>query len=366
MGYVYSELSDFLEDNYFKKWVYAPTPELDIFWTEFNAANPEKSELVAQARSILLMLGEDFEEQFPDENVVSAMWENIQEQKSTNPLPATGKSYRLWISFASAAAAVLLIIGWVYKPEHRINPVTYLDRISHSSVKLAETKNTQPTPLLVKLPDNSTVLLQPGSSLSYPQNFDEKNNREVYLSGEGFFRVTKNKKRPFIVYANEVVTRVLGTSFSVKAFENDLEVEVEVKTGRVSVFAMDPSAERNFDELDTSKEIIVTPNQKILYSRNSESIRKYMVEVPEIVPSDFASPPILDFEDAKVSDIFQNLEQSYEIEIVYDKQRLGNCLLTASFTNESLYDKIDLICKGIEAEFKVENGKIVVAGRGCH
>ena len=365
MDYVYFELSDFLEDSWFKNWVYTPTRESDAFWAEFLKEHPEKAETVSNARAILASLAEDFESQFPQQGVVEDMWENILERKSEIILE-NKKSYRVWISVLSAAAAIFLVaIGWNYKPESKLMPLTYHARVSNSRVELTETTNSGKTPILVTLPDKSTILLHPCSSVSYPEDFNDKKNREVYLSGEGFFKVTKNSERPFIVYANEVVTKVLGTSFLIKAFEKAPNVEVEVKTGKVSVFAVRPDSQID-EDYPSASAIIVTPNQKILYSRTRESIRKYLVEAPEMIASDFAAPPMLNFEDAKVSDIFSNLEKSYEIEIIYDKEKLGNCLLTASFTNESIYDKIDLICKGIEAEFKVEDGKIFISGRGCH
>jgi ferric-dicitrate binding protein FerR (iron transport regulator) len=365
MNYVYFELSDFLEDSWFKNWVYKPTRESDAFWAEFLEAHPEKTETVSNARSILTLLAEDFESQFPQQDVVENMWGNIMDRKSEIKLE-NKKSYRVWFSALSAVAAAFLVaIGWNYKPESKLTPVTYHARVSNSKVELTETKNSTNAPVLVTLPDKSTILLHPCSSVSYPENFNKKKNREVYLSGQGFFKVTKNPERPFIVYANEVVTKVLGTSFLIKAFEHAPNVEVEVRTGKVSVFAVHPDSQMD-EDFPSASAIIVTPNQKILYSRTRESIRKYLVEAPEMIASDFAAPPILNFEDAKVSDIFSNLEKSYEIEIIYDKEKLGSCLLTASFTNESIYDKIDLICKGIEAEFKVEDGKILISGRGCH
>jgi hypothetical protein len=175
--------------------------------------------------------------------------------------------------------------------------------------------------------------------------------------------VTKNPKQPFLVYANEVVTRVLGTSFTIRAFDQDPDIEVEVKTGRVSVFTVD--SEKEFNRLG-GEPIIVTPNERILYTRKSEILKKYLVDVPAMLPSDFAAPPIQSFEDAPVQEIFKNLAEAYEIEIVYDKTKFSDCLLTASFSNESLYDKIDLICKGIEAEFTIDNGRVIVSGKGCH
>ena len=75
---------------------------------------------------------------------------------------------------------------------------------------------------------------------------------------------------------------------------------------------------------------------------------------------------VLKFQDMPVSELLNNIEETYGIDIVYDHRLFGECLLTASFTTESLYEKMDLICKGIEASFEVIDGKMIVTGRGCN
>ena len=85
------------------------------------------------------------------------------------------------------------------------------------------------------LHDGSTVILEPGGEVRYNEKF--LNTREVYLSGDAFFEVTKDASRPFLVYANEITTKVLGTSFRIKAKQGEKEIVVAVKTGKVSVMA---------------------------------------------------------------------------------------------------------------------------------
>jgi hypothetical protein len=190
--------------------------------------------------------------------------------------------------------------------------------------------------------------------------------REVFLSGEAFFTVTKDRKHPFVVYSNELVTKVLGTSFLVKAFKNAKQVEVCVKTGKVSVF---PRTDTEVCEGIAKPELsgtIITPNQKILFSREQTLMHKELVESPEILESATMPDPLSKFQDMPVSRLFDNIKATYGIDIVYDNRSFGECLLTASFTTENLYEKMDLICKGIEASFEVIDGRIIVSGRGCH
>ncbi|MCC8407817.1 FecR domain-containing protein [Mucilaginibacter sp. UR6-1] len=85
------------------------------------------------------------------------------------------------------------------------------------------------------LTDGTSVWLNSASSISYqPANFD-RNTREVIISGEAFFDVAHNVKKPFIVHAGKLTTTVLGTAFNVEAYHNEGEVKVTLVRGRVRV-----------------------------------------------------------------------------------------------------------------------------------
>lgn len=366
MSYYNYEVTDFLEDAYFKEWVYNPDPETDNFWNEFSIKYPEKSEMIASARSILLQLKADMENNFPSDEKVESILFTIHENKNkTSNRPSRILSHWIAISFATAAMLILLV-GWLVRSEKRDTSVTYEELISAVDVPLVEKTNNTSRPHVVILPDSSTVLLHPNSSISYRKDFNKDGRREVYLSGQAFFNVTKNPDLPFFVYSNELITKVLGTSFLVKSFDDQKHLEVEVKTGKVSVYTrMDHDAETTRTNSDLGG-VIITPNQKVLFSRDEIRIKKSLVDFPEIIASTVLPAPMLKFQDASVSQIFTNLEQTYGIDIVYDEELLGNCLLTASFSNENLYEKIDLICKGIEAKFEVVEARVVITGRGCH
>lgn len=366
MGYYHYEVTDFLEDQYFKSWVFTPSQESCEFWNNFLLTHPEKAEAVAGAKFVLLGIRSEMEEDFPTDGQVTAMLDEIHSRKEVvTRWPMRGLWLRLGASL-SAAAVVLLAIGWLREPNRHDNHVSYEELLSAVKDPLMEQTNTTTAPILLTLPDSSTILLQPKSSVSYRKDFVQNTLREVYLSGEAFFTVTKNRRRPFVVYSNELVTKVLGTSFIVKAFEDAQQVEVSVKTGKVSVF---PRTDTEVCEGIASPEMagtIITPNQKALFSREQVQIRKELVDSPEILASAVLPAPLLKFQDMPVSALLGNIEETYGIDIVYDDRLFGQCLLTASFTTESLYEKMDLICKGIEANFDVVDGKMVVTGRGCN
>jgi transmembrane sensor len=361
MSYYHFEVTDFLEDEYFKVWVYAPTYETNLFWEEFLIQYPEKTEMIASARSVLLNIKNDIEREFPDDVKVEKMLAIIQGQMNKKPHQVWSR----WLAFSASAATLIFSVSLFLKPEMKKNITVYEKLTACAEKKLIEKTNHSDKPQRIVLPDHSMVVLQPKSSISYAATDFERNaKREVYLSGKAFFDVTKNPDKPFFVYANELITKVLGTSFLIKAFDKDREVEVAVKTGKVSVFTrMDAGESLSGSKLGG---VIITPNQKAMFIRQELCIKKLLVDTPEILVSAVLPAPMLKFQDEKIFQIFSNLEQTYGIDIVYDKKSLGDYLLTASFTDENLYEKMDMICKGIEAKFEVADAQLVITDSRCH
>ena len=210
------------------------------------------------------------------------------------------------------------------------------------------------------MPDGSKVLLEPNSRLSYNPTF-EGELREVYLSGEAFFDVKKNPKKPFFVYANSLVTKVLGTIFSVKAYAKDKQVFVKVKTGKVSVYQNKLNS-NNDPEING---IVLTPNQQVIFGKSEEKFIKSLVEKPIIL---LTSQELINFsfKNVPIEQIFLALEKAYGVDIIYDKESMLACRLTTSLTTETLFEKLDIICDGVEATYKVVDAQIIITSNGCH
>jgi transmembrane sensor len=354
MGYADFDLEDFLKNESFKQWVYAPNPEADAFWQRFEKQHPEMRQTMDHARTVLQSIDREVVQNQPDEEQVARIFEKVQERIQTVPQYQIG--WR-WL----AAASVLLCLGlglWFYQKNR---PATqYEQLIDQSTAALQEKINKSDKPMLVLLPDKSTVWLQPNSRVSFALDFNSQSKREIYLSGEAFFQVTKNPVKPFFVYADELVTKVLGTSFWIKASESGKQVVVQVKTGKVSVFARTDSRANEMQANRELEGVVLTPNQQLMFSRNDVRMKKSLVTAPEPVNNQ-----AFDFKDEPVSRIFSALEQAYGIDIIYDEDLLGNCLLTATLTDETLFEKLTLLCKGIEGHYEVVDAQIVISAKGC-
>jgi ferric-dicitrate binding protein FerR (iron transport regulator) len=240
-------------------------------------------------------------------------------------------------------------------------PVTVYSRLLQEAKlddnKRVEEVNEDKKLRTVRLPDGSSVVLQPGARISYPVCADRNCKREVYLSGAAFFEVSRNTLQPFIVYANEMVINVLGTSFHVKAYDQDSLVEVLVKTGKVAL-SVQPLGDKVVSN--------ISANQQAVLQRNKLTVQ---VQLPEQHKIDPKSPDAVTysfvFNDTPVDSVMAAIENAYGVHISYDKQLLADCRLTASLTDEPLYEKIRLICKALEAGCIIEGNDIKLTAKGC-
>jgi ferric-dicitrate binding protein FerR (iron transport regulator) len=286
------------------------------------------------------------------------LWENLQAK-----LKRTKKSSFYYTWRVAAAILLLLATGAVlYFAQHVFTPAEESVAVhnfgqKYTGIQLIENKTN--IPRLVTLDDGSEVTLQPGSELRVAGEFTH-NKREVYLTGEAFFHVKRDTLRPFLVYANEVITKVLGTSFTVKAHKGARQTTVAVMTGKVSV-STNPEV---IQKKHTTQEVILTPNQEAVYNRAINKVTKKLVDVPRIV---LEKPTLfeMNYDATPVSKIFEVLEENYGVEIIYDEKILSECFLTTSMSDEGLYQRIEIICKAIGSEYKIQDTTITITGKGC-
>ncbi|MBA4058206.1 MAG: hypothetical protein C0490_26050, partial [Marivirga sp.] len=139
-------------------------------------------------------------------------------------------------------------------------------------------------------------------------------------------------------------------------YEGSKEISVAVKTGKVSVYGSNKKS--------AIDEIILTPNQEVIYYTEQSNFSKKLVDDPQII----LEKPILfemEYDGTPVDKIFEVLKQNYGIDIVYDRQLLSNCGLTTSMSEEGLYERIEIICQAIGAEYEIKDGAIIISSSGC-
>ncbi len=358
------KVEDFVTDESFCLWVKGTSPEHTAFWEFWTEAHPEKLETITQAR--LLLLGLKNQPTAINEDEISLEVEKIVRLVEKPSL--TFKAHFKLSIWSRIAAVVVLAAGlgwWLWLR----NPISISElkrpeitaQIGEST--RVEVSNNTHFDYTATLPDGSTVQLKKGSKVSFSEKFSG-DKREVFLTGEGFFQVVRNPNKPFYVYANDLVTRVLGTSFTVKTYSKEQKVVVAVKTGKVMVFSLSELKKSEKIANYHLQSLYLLPNQQATFERQNEKFNKALVEQPAIVTQPVETPNFT-FENTPIAEVFAKLKKAYGVNIMYDADLMKNCSVTAPLGNESLFVKLDIICKTIGARYEIVETEIVVSSRGC-
>lgn len=288
-------------------------------------------------------------------------------EKHTNQLLPKRKTFAIGRRWMAAASVALLLIAaslfYVWSNERGNDSFASLIPGNTN-----EYKNTGDQPGVLTLDDGSIVWLAPGSTLHYPAQF-AGDKREVYLEGEAFFEVTKNTRQPFLVYYNDIVTKVLGTSFKINTNGSTGNIEVAVRTGKVQVYENEMLTERR----STGIAVIVTPNQKAIYKKENRHFETTLVDEPQSIIADagaggdFSKEAVSSFvfEQEKLLHVFNQVEKSYGIEIVTENAAINDCVFTGDVSSNDLYTKLQIICLTVNASYEINGTRILIKGKGC-
>jgi transmembrane sensor len=272
-------------------------------------------------------------------NALQRRIENAREDKSAKD-SILSKFYsilsRRWKPIAGLTLTIILLVVCLSTFRKETNSVALKTVITHNR----EHK-------LVQLADGSTVLLNDNSSLSYNEVFDG-DSREVTLSGEAFFSVTKNT-RPFIITTSNAKTTVLGTKFDV--WSRDEKTRVFVKEGRVNLAG---KKQNDFGVLLTKNHVSVI-NNNMVPEKPRQVEPTYMLSWIENK---------LVFNQTPLYEISDELKQFYNINISLEDENLKNYTLTGSFSNNSIDSVLTMICLALDLKYeKFNNGYVIKSGQ---
>lgn len=283
----------------------------------------------------------------------------ISYQKETPVVPLFQKK---WKKYYAIAAAVTILFSSYFIYQYFSNSTNYNNLSSYGSKVSIET-NTTNLKKTIMLEDGTQVVLNPNASISFPIHFGT-DKREVSLTGNAFFEVTKNPEKPFIVYRNNIVTKVLGTSFTIETDSSSNDISVAVHTGRVQVFEQTEKSQVNTKAL-TSNGVIITPNQKTVYSVKNKSFQTSLVAVPLPIACKQIAKNYFDFNRQSVGVVIEKIQQVYGLEIVLENDALNKCIFTGNLDDENLFEKLDIVSTAINASYEISGTKILLKGKGC-
>jgi len=264
------------------------------------------------------------------------------------------------------AASLLLISGLgaylINREIHDASPTIAFDDVAIPA-NYTSTSNDSKETKTIQLIDGSSVSLQPGSKIYYPRQSFNGNSRDVFLAGNAFFEVAANPDQHFMVYTSEgMIAEVLGTSFYVLQDTERKKVEVEVISGKVSVY--EHHGRSRHRERDTASSVILSPNQKVTYKPEHNRFVTTLVEKPQPVKI-HSDQETFSFEEAKLSTVLETLEDVYGIQIEVNNPGFANCHFTGDISKQDLYEKLDVICKSVQAAYEIKGTMIYINGNGC-
>ena len=200
------------------------------------------------------------------------------------------------------------------------------------------------------LPDDSKVTLNENTKISYPEKFKSE-ERAVELSGEAYFEVERDEEKPFIVHAHNAMVRVLGTSFNVRAIEEEIEISVTVEEGKVRLSDQDDVAF-----------VVLEQNEKGIFNRSTGHIEKYKKSEGGEMRW---RPRTVMFRDTQLSTVFDTLEKLYDTEIQVKNEDILSCMLTAKFENNDIEEILDNIAINFNLTIEKNNNTFEISGEGC-
>lgn len=267
--------------------------------------------------------------------------------------------------FLSTAAAVILIVSALLKFESPMNEsavpdFTIAEIRAEEPGMIYEVNSSDQLKKLV-MEDGSTITLTPESAISFPKRFAD-DVREVSLKGDAFFEITQHKKWPFIVKKDNLITKVLGTSFWIKGQGENGTLEVSVVTGKVSVF--DQKAwDRSLSGAQAQENAtLLVSNEKAIYDVHSGNITRSKTDIPLMESN---AKPHMVMNNAQLPEILGLFKTLYGVDIELLQPGIVNCNFTGDLSNMLLYDALELLCKSVGATYHALGSKVIVEGKGC-
>ena len=255
------------------------------------------------------------------------------------------------------AAALALVAGVLWLRPARPGTSTELSQSPASPAHTGRSVrfvNDQPRPVLHQLPDGSTLWLHTGAAISYPSTF-EASQRMVTFEGEGFFDITPDKERPFVIQSGELKIEVLGTRFNVKAPPTQRIFEVAVVSGSVAVSATGSEA--------NPQKVVLAPHQQALFETHTKRLTQSTLPVQ--TKKEIYEPVTVTFEGTPLDRAMEQLSKRFDVRLHLANPALKTCQLTADFEQQPLPAILEMLCTSLDATYTMSGKTILIEGAGC-
>lgn len=278
---------DFLADPAFRAWIRQPTPEMDAYWRGLLKTNPQLRDAFAEAR--LLAQGLESTWTSFSDAYVESLYERLRVPHATPRLRVGRTSRKL-----AAVITVMLVLGgaWAYS----FFMVPQVIQTAYGEVRT------------LTLYDGSVVTLAANSQLKVPSRYYWRQNRQVWLTGEGYFVVQKQQGhtgtyRKFVVHTKRVDVAVLGTRFSL--YTRPKQTQVVLEEGSVEL-----------TDAATCQHLLMQPGQVVQYAPKEQFYRLQPAATAQKRQLTVWRENLLIFNGANMSELARRFHEVYGLELV--------------------------------------------------
>jgi transmembrane sensor len=304
----------------------------------------------------------------PVESMLRKIQEEIPERKHKILHPRTG--FRI-PRFVKYAAVILVTIGITLSARSIFINITkkqvLAEQDDNSIISVSYGSKSK-----VVLPDGTKVSLNSGSTLKYPAKFS-KISRNVYVEGEAYFDVTKDKKHPFYVKTRDITIKVLGTKFNVKAYTDENIIQTTLVSGCIEIFS-------NKKEMSAQNRIVaLRPNQQVTFVTNSageinmvkeaekQNLKPVLALKPIKLDKHIDVTPViawkdnrLVFRDENFNVLARRLERWYNVEIEIKDDNLKTALFSGIFVNETVEQALNALKLATPFKYEMKKNHITI------
>jgi transmembrane sensor len=196
----------------------------------------------------------------------------------------------------------------------------------------------------VILPDHTQVWLNSGSSLSYPASFTGSAERKVKLTGEAYFEVAKDKKRPFRVATAQQEVEVLGTHFNINSYSDEPVVRTTLLEGSIKI------KQYSFDHTVTLK-----PNQQSILRHGA-----FKIEIADVAEAVAWKNGNFVFNGETIQSIMRKLARWYNIEVDYEGKITEEVFYADISRNKNITEVLKVLQQAEGVHFKIEERRVTV------
>jgi ferric-dicitrate binding protein FerR (iron transport regulator) len=280
--------------------------------------------------------------------------------------PINGKHTPVFLQILKIATVVIpvFLLGGI------LSYFIFTSRLQPEKVTFTEVRSPFGARSEVVLPDGSTVWLNAGSRIKYRSDFN-KDNREIQLSGEGYFKVTPNEELFFNVITGDLSIQVLGTEFNVKSYDDESIIETTLVEGKIAI----QQGRKH------KGSIYLKPNQKAVYVKNNNlltvkdlkvvreakpealQLKKGIIYIAEKVDPE----PIIAWKENRMilkgeelGNLVIKLQRKFDVMFIFGSNTLNKFRFTGTIENETLTQVLDVIKLSAPIEYKLQGRTVLI------